>query len=253
MKLTFMKNGLARLWRSDRDIRAPPSRRSRRRTGCRPRLLPSIGVSTYWPLILKSSFAGSPALPDSAPLVTLCEHRPQLRVHVREPGRVGVGVGVEMIEADILHLVVALRVGQRVVGLAEVPLAGEEGLVAARLEHRGQRPFGRRQAAALALERDRGHAAAVRDAAGLHRGPAGRAARLGVERQERHALVGQAVDIGRRHAAALAAAIGAEVAVAVIVGDDQEMFGFFSWAVAGPPPVNIAARANGDCGCQQPT
>ena len=28
------------------------------------------GVSTYWPLILKSSFTASPALPDSDPLVT---------------------------------------------------------------------------------------------------------------------------------------------------------------------------------------
>ena len=35
-----------------------------------------------------------------------------------------------MIEDDILHLVVALRVGKRVVGLAEMPFAGEEGLVA---------------------------------------------------------------------------------------------------------------------------
>ncbi len=32
-------------------------------------LLP--GLSTYWPLILKSSFAFSPALPESDPLVTL--------------------------------------------------------------------------------------------------------------------------------------------------------------------------------------
>ena len=74
------------------------------------------------------------------------EHLAQLRIHVGEPGRVGVGVGVEMIEADILHLVVALRVGQRVVGLTEVPLAREEGLVAAGLQHRGKRPLGRRQA-----------------------------------------------------------------------------------------------------------
>ena len=150
------------------------------------------------------------------------EHRPQLRVHVREPGRVGVGVGVEVVEADILHLVVALGVGQRVVGLAEVPLAGEECLVAARLQHGGQRPLRRRQAAALALEGHGRHAAAVRNAAGLHRGAAGRAARLGVEREERHALVRQPVDVGRRHAAPVAAAVGAEVAIAGVVGDDQD-------------------------------
>ena len=52
-----------------------------------------------------------------------------------------IGVGVEVVEADVLHLVVALRVGQRVVVLAQVPLAGEVGLVAALLEHRGKGPF----------------------------------------------------------------------------------------------------------------
>jgi hypothetical protein len=95
------------------------------------------------------------------------EHLAQLRVHVREPVRVGIGVGVEVIEADVFHLVVALGVGQRVVGFAEMPFAGEEGPVAPGLEHRGERPLGRRQAAALALEGHGRHAAAVRDAAGL--------------------------------------------------------------------------------------
>ena len=155
----------------------------------------------------------------------LREHRAQLRAHVGEPGRVGIGVGVEVVEADVLHLVVALGVGQRVVGLAEVPLAGEEGLVARRLQHRRQGPLRRRQAAALALEGHGGHAAAVRDAPGLHGRPARRAARLGVEREERHALVRQTVDVGRGHAAPLAAAVGAEVAVAGVVGHDQDDVG----------------------------
>ena len=126
-----------------------------------------------------------------------------------------------MIEAAILHLVVALRVGQRVIRLPKVPLAGEEGAVARLLEHRAQGPLGRRQAAALALERHRCHAAAVRYPPGLHRGPARGAARLGIERHEGHPLRGQAVDAGGRHATPLAAAIGAKVAVAGIVGDDQ--------------------------------
>ena len=155
----------------------------------------------------------------------LLEHRAQLRIHVGEPGRVGVGVGVEVIEAAVLHHVVALGVGQRVVGLAEVPLAGEVGLVAALLQHRGQRPFRRRQSAALALEGHGGHAAAVRDAPGLHRGAARRAARLGVEREEGHALVRHPVDVRRRHAAPLAAAVGTEVAVAGVVGHDEEDVG----------------------------
>jgi hypothetical protein len=45
----------------------------------------------------------------------LVEHGPQLRVHIREPGRIAVGVGVEVVQADVLHLVIALRVGQGVV------------------------------------------------------------------------------------------------------------------------------------------
>ncbi len=155
----------------------------------------------------------------------LLEHLAQGRVHVREPGRIAVGVGVEVVEPGVLHHVVALGVRQRVVRLAEVPLAGEIGLVAALLQHRGERPFRRRQAAALALEGDGGHAAAVRDAPGLHRGAAGGAARLGVEGEERHALGGKLVDVGRRHAAPLAAAIGPEVAVAGVVGHDEQDVG----------------------------
>ena len=180
------------VWNSHcgRDSRSPPSRHSRRRTEFRPRLrLPSItGVSTYCPLILNSSRAGWPALPDSAPLVTRWNIARSSGRHVGKPGRIAIGVGVEMIEAAILHLVVALRIRQRVIGLAEMPLAGEEGLVAAGLQHRGQRPFRGRQATAFALEGHGRHAAAVRDAAGLHRGAAGRATRLGVEREERHAF-----------------------------------------------------------------
>ena len=157
------------------------------------------------------------------------EHRAQLRVHVREPGRVGVGVGIEVIEAAILHLVVALRIRQRVVGLAEMPFAGEEGLVAAGLEHRSQRPLRRRKTAALALEGHGRHAAAVRDAAGLHRRAAGRAARLRIEREERHALGRETVDVRRRHAAADAAAVGTEVAVAGVIRNDHDDVRLAAW------------------------
>ena len=130
-----------------------------------------------------------------------------------------------MIEAAIPHLVVAVRVRQRVVGLAEMPFAGEEGLVAGGLEHRRQRPLRRRQPAGLALEGHGGHAAAVRDAPGLHGGAAGRAARLGVEGEERHPFRRQTVDVGGRHAASDAAAVGTEVAVAGVVRDDHDDVG----------------------------
>ena len=166
-----------------------------------------------------------PRVAGQSALGHLREHRAQLRGHVGEPGRVRVRVGVEMIEAGVLHLVVALGVGQRVVGLAQMPLAGEEGLVARRLQDRRQRPLLLRQPAALPLEGHRGHAAAVRDAPGLHRRAAGRAARLGVEREERHPLARQAVEARRGHPAPGAAAVGARVAVAEVVGQDQDDVG----------------------------
>jgi hypothetical protein len=103
-----------------------------------------------------------------------------------------------------------------------VPLAGEEGIVAGGLQHRCQGPLRGREPAALALERDRRHAAAIRDSPGLHGGPPGRAARLGIEREERHALLGETVDVRRGHAPALAATVGAEIPVSGVVGDNHE-------------------------------
>ena len=134
MKLTLMKNGVSGTWPPRRETRAPPSRRSRRRTGMptTPSLPSMTGVSTYWPLILKSSVTGAAGVAGERALGDLGEHLAQRRVHVGEPGRVGVGVGVQVVEPDVFHLVVALGVRQRVVRLAEVPLAGEVGLVAGR-------------------------------------------------------------------------------------------------------------------------
>ena len=67
MKLTFMKNGssnLARLVEKvERGLLDVESKKGIPTT-------PLSGVLTYWPLILKSSLAGSPALPESDPLVT---------------------------------------------------------------------------------------------------------------------------------------------------------------------------------------
>src|SRR3546814_516161 len=82
----------------------------------------------------------------------LLEHRPQLRVHVGKPGVVRIGVGVEVVETDVLHDVVAVGVRQGVVGLAKVPLAGEIGVVTGFLQDRRQGPLGSRQTATLALE-----------------------------------------------------------------------------------------------------
>ena len=170
--------------------------------------------------------AFSPALPDSAPVVTFWNMARSSGLMLGVPLRIAVGVGVEVVQQRVLHLVIALRVGQRVVRLAQVPLAREEGLVAPLLEHRRQRPLGCRQPAALALERHGGHAAAVRDAPGLHRRPPGSAAGLTVEREEAHAFVRQAVEIGCRHAAPDTTAVDARITVTEVVGRDQDDVGF---------------------------
>jgi hypothetical protein len=106
-----------------------------------------------------------------------------------------------------------------------MPFAGEVGLVAGLFEDRPEGPLGRRQPAALALERDRRHAAAVRDAARLHRRTARRAAGLRIEGREHHAFRGELVKIGGRHAPVVAAEIGAQIPVADIVADDQQDVG----------------------------
>ncbi|MNP15273.1 hypothetical protein D3C76_1076260 [compost metagenome] len=157
----------------------------------------------------------------------LGEHGTGFFIHVREPGRVGIGVGIEVIEADVLHHVVTLGIGQCVIGLAQVPLAGEVSLIAAGFQHRCQCPFSRWQTTALALERHRGHAAAVGDAPGLHRGAAWGAAWLGIEGVEGGALCGEPVDARRWHPSTYAAAVGAQVTVASVVGDDEQDIGFF--------------------------
>ncbi|MNZ81500.1 hypothetical protein D3C78_1001690 [compost metagenome] len=168
-----------------------------------------------------------PGFARERPLGHFGEHRPGVRVHVGEPLRVGIGVGIEVIEADVFHHVIPLGVGQRIVVFAQVPFAGEVGVIATGLEHRGQRPLSRGQTATLALEGHGGHAAAVRNASGLHRRPAGGATGLGVERVKGCAFCGQLVDAGGRHASADTPAIGAQVTVAGVVGDDKQDVGFF--------------------------
>src|SRR5512143_48753 len=99
-----------------------------------------------------------------------------------------------------------------------MPLAGEERFIASCLEHGGQRPFSGGQSTSLPLESHGRHAAAIWDAAGLHGGAAGCAARLRVEVEERHALLRHALQVWCRHAAARTSAVRTGVAVAEIVG-----------------------------------
>src|SRR5690606_26730986 len=130
-----------------------------------------------------------PGLGRQGTLGYLLEHFPQLLRHCGKPVRIAVRVGVQVIEEAVLHLVVALRVRERVVGLAEMPLSGEISLVTALLEHRRQRPFRGRQTAALPLECYRGHAAPVGYTPGLNSRAARCTARLTVKREEGHPFV----------------------------------------------------------------
>ena len=163
-----------------------------------------------------------PRLGGQRALRHLVEHGAQVLRHVGEPFLVAIGVCVEMIEKGVFHLVIALRIGQRVIGLAKMPFAGEIGLVAALLQHGRQRPFRLRQAAALTLEGHGRQSAAVGDAPRLHCGAAGRAARLRVEGEEGQAFAGQPVDVRRRHAATFAAAVRTKIAIAGVVRNDQQ-------------------------------
>src|SRR5262245_7999443 len=106
-----------------------------------------------------------------------------------------------------------------------MPLASEERLVPALLQHRGECPLRLRQPASLALECDGGHAATIRKAAGLHGCTTRGTARLSVEGEEGHPLARQAVETGCRHAAPRAAAIGPGITVAEIVGQNQDDVG----------------------------
>ena len=158
-------------------------------------------------------------------------HLHRLGVVEREVGverRIGVRVGVEVVQRRVRHLVEAVRRRHRVVGLAEVPLADLARAVAGLLEHAGQRPLGRRQPAALTGERHRRHAAADRQPSRHRRGAAGRAARLSVERQELQALGGQPIEVRRGRAAVLAAAVAAEIAPADVVGHEHDDVGLRS-------------------------
>ncbi|MNV83261.1 hypothetical protein D3C71_1770510 [compost metagenome] len=140
-----------------------------------------------------------------------------------------------MIEADVLHHVIALGIGQCVIGFAQVPFAGEVGVVATSFQHRGQRPFGGGQATTLTLEGYGSHAAAVGDTPGLHRRPTGRATWLGIERVKSDAFCRQLIDAGRRHASTDPTAVGTEVAIASVVGDDKQDIGFFRLSGVGKP------------------
>jgi len=134
-------------------------------------------------------------------------------------------VGVQVIQADVLHVVVTLRIRQRIVGLTEVPFAREIGVVVRQFQHRRESPFRVREPTALALERNRGHAAAIGVATRLQCGTARCTAWLAVEVIEGHAFVGESVQVRGGNSPAFSTAVCTEVAPSDIVPDDQHDVG----------------------------
>ncbi|MCY1401717.1 hypothetical protein D9M71_168400 [compost metagenome] len=165
----------------------------------------------------------------------LLEHLAGFRIHVGEPRWVRVGIGIEVIQADVLHHVITLGIGQRIVGFAQMPFAGEVGVIAAGLQHGCQRPFGSWQTTALALKRHGGHAAAIGDTPGLHGRPARRTARLCIEGVESDTFCRQLIDLGRWHAAPDPASVRPQIAVASVIGHDEQDIGFFRLSGVGKP------------------
>src|SRR5215468_11149364 len=99
-----------------------------------------------------------------------------------------------------------------------MPLTREKRLVASLFEDRRQGPFRFRQSTRLALEGNGGHAAAVRNAAGLDGCPTRCATRLSIEGKKRHALGRKTIKIRCRHAAVRSAAVHAGIPVTKVIG-----------------------------------
>lgn len=138
-----------------------------------------------------------------------------------------------MIQTNVFHHVVTLRVGQGIIGFAQVPLTGEISVVAAGLEYRGQGPLSSWQATALALHGHGSHPAAIGDTPGLHGCAARCAAWLSIKRVKSDPFCRQLIDVGRRHSSTNTTAIRTEVAIASVVGDDKQDIGFFRLSRVG--------------------
>jgi hypothetical protein len=138
--------------------------------------------------------------------------------------QVGVGIGVDpgIVGEEVLHGVETMIDRHRVDGVAEMPLAGEVGLIAVLLEELGDGRRLRTKFVGVAgrdHDRERG---AYRQAAGHERGAAGGATRLPVPFGEGRALGGEPVEVRGRGVAGLATAIDAEVTPAGVVGHEHD-------------------------------
>src|SRR5262249_54967375 len=122
-------------------------------------------------------------------------------------------------ERPVLVVEAALPGPVLAVGVAEVPLADDGGLVASLLEGLGKEPLVGAQPVGVAGPDDRGlQPVAERVAAGHQRRPRRRAKRLGGELLEPGPVRGELVDVG----GADVRAVKPDVLPAQVVGDDVE-------------------------------
>src|SRR4029077_16893595 len=95
---------------------------------------------------------------------------PESGWHFRKPGGISISIGIQMIEETIFHHVIAMCVWQGKISLTQVPFACKIVFVTTGFENRRQGPFRSRQSAALSLEGNGCHSAAIWKATRLHGG-----------------------------------------------------------------------------------
>ena len=132
-------------------------------------------------------------------------------------------LGVQVIEVAE-ELVEAVHGGQELVAVAEVVLAKLAGHVALGLEQFGERRVLVGQALLGARQADLQQAGAKRGLAGDECGAAGGAGLLGVVVGEDRALLGDAVDVGRRYPSCRV--VGADVPMPISSPKMTRMLGF---------------------------
>ena len=144
-------------------------------------------------------------------------------VEIRVAGRVAAGAGIDLPDATAAvdeHFVEPARVGQILLFVAEVPLAEDARGVARVAEHLGQR--GGSQGQSFALQ-DRVCDPVLELVPPGEQGAAGRrAGRADMEVHEPHTIGVQPIEVRRPEDGV---AVGREVAVALVVGEDEEDVG----------------------------
>ena len=156
--------------------------------------------------------------------------------------QVVIGVHPGIIGEHVVHLVEAVRRGEILHLVADMPFAKLHRGVVRLLQKLGDGRCLFGETVGVAWCQHGGKRRADRDAAGDEGGAAGGAARLAIIIDEAHAFGGETIEVRCRRAAHNAAAIAAEIAPADVVGHDDHDIGGLS--VCADAAVAVAARAH---------